>query len=181
VFRATHGSQMIDVDNNKYVDFSMGFGSLLSGHCHPLFVTAIENQLKSGRSLSHSFFSIESQSITVHTVEFSQHTCLEKKNLRKSSLLFFRCFLHKQVLNFVLFCFFFFSLGSLFTTASELHAEVAEQLVRRFPIDKVRFTNSGTEATHDAIRVARTFTGRDKINKVEGGKTWVEGGEKIEQ
>ena len=40
---------------------------------------------------------------------------------------------------------------------------------RRFaPMDMVRFTNSGTEATMDALRLARAFTGRDKIVKVEG-------------
>ena len=36
-------------------------------------------------------------------------------------------------------------------------------------VDKIRFTNSGTEATLNAIRLARAFTGRHKIAKVEGG------------
>lgn len=36
-------------------------------------------------------------------------------------------------------------------------------------VDKIRFTNSGTEATLNAIRAARAFTGRHKIAKVEGG------------
>jgi len=35
-------------------------------------------------------------------------------------------------------------------------------------MDKVRMVNSGTEATMSAIRVARGFTGRDKIIKFEG-------------
>ncbi|MGE0305976.1 MAG: aspartate aminotransferase family protein [Acidimicrobiia bacterium] len=59
--------------------------------------------------------------------------------------------------------------GTLFVTPCELNADVAEALQDRFAVDLVRFTNSGTEATMDAIRVARGFTGRDKMVKVEGG------------
>ncbi len=45
--------------------------------------------------------------------------------------------------------------GTLFVTPSELNADVAELLVERFGFDLVRFTNSGTESTMDAIRVPR--------------------------
>lgn len=59
--------------------------------------------------------------------------------------------------------------GTLFVTPSENNAEVAELLGARYGLPMWRFTNSGTEATMDAIRVARGATGRDKIVKVEGG------------
>ncbi len=59
--------------------------------------------------------------------------------------------------------------GTLFVTPCESNADVAENLKARFGMELVRFTNSGTEATHDAIRAARAFTGRDRIVKVEGG------------
>ena len=59
--------------------------------------------------------------------------------------------------------------GTLFVTPCELNADVAEMLAARYKLPMWRFTNSGTEATMDAIRVARGFTGRDKIVKVEGG------------
>lgn len=59
--------------------------------------------------------------------------------------------------------------GTLFVTPCEANAEVAEMLAARYNLDLWRFTNSGTEATMDAIRVARGVTGRDKIVKVEGG------------
>ncbi|MFZ9930352.1 MAG: aspartate aminotransferase family protein [Ilumatobacteraceae bacterium] len=59
--------------------------------------------------------------------------------------------------------------GTLFVTPCELNAEVAELLGERYGLPMWRFTNSGTEATMDAIRVARGATGRDKIVKVEGG------------
>jgi glutamate-1-semialdehyde 2,1-aminomutase len=53
------------------------------------------------------------------------------------------------------------------TTASE--ADLAELVVRAFPsIDKLRFVNSGTEATMSAIRLARAFTGRKLVVKFEG-------------
>ncbi|HEV3463793.1 MAG TPA: aminotransferase class III-fold pyridoxal phosphate-dependent enzyme, partial [Actinomycetota bacterium] len=45
---------------------------------------------------------------------------------------------------------------------------LAEELCARFKLDQMRFTNSGTEATMDAIRLARGVTGRDKIVKIEG-------------
>ncbi len=59
--------------------------------------------------------------------------------------------------------------GTLFVTPCELNADVAELLAERYGLPMWRFTNSGTEATMDAIRVARGVTGRDKIVKVEGG------------
>ena len=59
--------------------------------------------------------------------------------------------------------------GTLYVTPCELNAEVAELLADRYGLPMWRFTNSGTEATMDAIRVAKGATGRDKIVKVEGG------------
>ena len=61
------------------------------------------------------------------------------------------------------------ALGTAFTFPSEEQALVAEELKRRFRADLIRFSNSGTEATMDAIRVARGYTGREKIVKFEGG------------
>ena len=45
---------------------------------------------------------------------------------------------------------------------------LGEAICERFNAEQVRFVNSGTEATMDAIRVARAATGRDKIIKMEG-------------
>jgi len=59
--------------------------------------------------------------------------------------------------------------GTLFVTPCEGNADVAELLAQRYGLPMWRFTNSGTEATMDAIRVARAATGRHKIVKVEGG------------
>ncbi len=59
--------------------------------------------------------------------------------------------------------------GTLFVTPCEGNTRVAELLAARYGLDMWRFTNSGTEATMDAIRVARAATGRDRIVKVEGG------------
>src|SRR5580704_5470808 len=46
-------------------------------------------------------------------------------------------------------------------------AVVAEELARRFKQPQWRFTNSGTESTLDAVRLARGFTGRDRLIKIE--------------
>jgi glutamate-1-semialdehyde 2,1-aminomutase len=59
--------------------------------------------------------------------------------------------------------------GTIFTFPSEETAVAAEEIRRRFGMDLVRFGNSGTEVTMDGIRIARGFTGREKIVKFEGG------------
>jgi glutamate-1-semialdehyde 2,1-aminomutase len=58
--------------------------------------------------------------------------------------------------------------GTHFAVTTEDAVALAEELCRRFRLERVRFTNSGTEATMDAIRVARGVTGRDVICKIEG-------------
>jgi glutamate-1-semialdehyde 2,1-aminomutase len=59
--------------------------------------------------------------------------------------------------------------GTCFPGSSEPQLRLAHLLCDRIPsVDLVRFTNSGTEATLNAIRAARTFTGRRRIAKVDG-------------
>jgi len=59
--------------------------------------------------------------------------------------------------------------GMLFVTPSPTSTDAAERICKRFGIDQVRFTNSGTESTMYAVRVARSVTKRMGILKVEGG------------
>jgi glutamate-1-semialdehyde 2,1-aminomutase len=59
-------------------------------------------------------------------------------------------------------------LGTQFALPTEDSIVVAEHLARSFKLPKWRFVNSGSEATMDAIRVARAFTGRDTIMKIFG-------------
>ena len=59
--------------------------------------------------------------------------------------------------------------GTCYTFPVEDGVALAEEIKQRFGADLVRFSNSGTEATMDAIRVARGYTGREKIIKFEGG------------
>ena len=59
--------------------------------------------------------------------------------------------------------------AALYVTPCELDAEVAELLAERYGLPMWRPTNSGTEATMDAIRLARGVTKREKLVKVEGG------------
>lgn len=60
------------------------------------------------------------------------------------------------------------SMGTHFAATTEKAVEFGEEVCRRFNLEAIRFTNSGTEATMDAIRVARAATGRDVICKIEG-------------
>ncbi len=61
------------------------------------------------------------------------------------------------------------SMGSSFGTPCELETELARRICERVPAtEKVRFVNSGTEATMSAIRLARGATGRDEIVKIDG-------------
>ena len=58
--------------------------------------------------------------------------------------------------------------GTHFAVTTEVTVALAEEICRRFRLEQIRFVNSGTEATMDAIRVARAATGRDRILKIEG-------------
>jgi glutamate-1-semialdehyde 2,1-aminomutase len=59
--------------------------------------------------------------------------------------------------------------GLSFPGPTEHEIRLAEMLTRRIPsLESVRFTNSGTEATMNAVRLARAFTGRPKLAKFEG-------------
>jgi len=60
------------------------------------------------------------------------------------------------------------SRGTHFAVTTEEGIAFGEEIARRFNLEMVRFANSGTEATMDAIRVARAATGRDVVCKIEG-------------
>jgi glutamate-1-semialdehyde 2,1-aminomutase len=58
--------------------------------------------------------------------------------------------------------------GSAFNAPTEVEIELAEEIRGRLPsVELMRFTNSGTEATMFAMRVARAFTGRDRIARFD--------------
>lgn len=59
--------------------------------------------------------------------------------------------------------------GTMYGMPHTLELELAEEICARFPVEEVRFGNSGTEATMHSIRLARGATERDKIIKMEGG------------
>jgi glutamate-1-semialdehyde 2,1-aminomutase len=58
--------------------------------------------------------------------------------------------------------------GTSFGAATAGEVELAEEIVARTPVEKVRLVNSGTEATMSAVRLARAFTGRRLIVKFAG-------------
>ena len=60
--------------------------------------------------------------------------------------------------------------GTAFAAANPIEVELATLLCERIQsLDLVRFCNSGTEATMFAMRLARSFTGRPKVARIEGG------------
>jgi glutamate-1-semialdehyde 2,1-aminomutase len=60
--------------------------------------------------------------------------------------------------------------GSTFGAPTEVEVELARQVVAAVPtLELVRFVSSGTEAVMSAVRLARAFTGRDKVLKFVGG------------
>ncbi|AXG14875.1 aspartate aminotransferase family protein [Intrasporangium calvum] len=104
---SARGAWLTDVDGNRLLDLSMGFGAMLVGHLNPVVVEHVT------RALTDT--------------------------------------------------------GTLFVTPSPQATDVAERFQRRFGLDLLRFTNSGTESLMYAIRAARAYTRRKAIIKIEGG------------
>ena len=100
------GSQIIDVDGNKYVDLVLSYGPMIIGHRHKKVQKAVHKALKNGYS---------------------------------------------------------------FGASTEKEITLAKIVCDAFPgMDKVRFVNSGTEAVLSGVRLARAYTGKDKIIKFSG-------------
>src|SRR3984885_3972084 len=59
--------------------------------------------------------------------------------------------------------------GTMFGMPHDAENALAEEICARLPVGMVRFSNSGTECTMHAVRLARAATGRDRIIKMEGG------------
>jgi glutamate-1-semialdehyde 2,1-aminomutase len=105
-FKGGEGAYLIDVDDNRYVDYVGAWGPLILGHGHEKVIAAIETQLQQG-------------------------------------------------------------IG--FGASTEAEVEIAKRICKLVhSIDQVRLVTSGTEATMSAIRLARGYTGRDKVVKFEG-------------
>jgi glutamate-1-semialdehyde 2,1-aminomutase len=100
-----HGSRVVDVDGNEYVDFHNGYGAMAVGHAHPRIAEVVSERVR---------------------------------------------------------------LGTHFAQPTEDSIAVAEHLQQRFGLPLWRFGNSGTESTLDAVRLARAYTGRDVLFKIEG-------------
>ena len=60
-------------------------------------------------------------------------------------------------------------IGTLFGMPHGMELELADEICARFPVEMVRFGNSGSEVTQYALKLARAVTGRAKIVKMEGG------------
>ncbi|MDP3558843.1 MAG: glutamate-1-semialdehyde 2,1-aminomutase [Legionellaceae bacterium] len=105
-FKQGQGPYLIDVDNNRYIDYVGSWGPLILGHCHPKVIAAASHTLNYGMS---------------------------------------------------------------FGAPTELEVQLAEKIITLMPsIEKIRMVNSGTEATMTAIRLARGYTNRNKIIKLNG-------------
>jgi glutamate-1-semialdehyde 2,1-aminomutase len=101
------GSKIWDLDGNRYIDYAMGSGPLLLGHCPDAVVEAVRRQIE---------------------------------------------------------------LGSTLYVINPLAIQLAEKIIAVFPCaELVRFIGTGSEAAHYALRLARAYTGRDKVLKFEGG------------
>ena len=100
------GSRKWTVDGQELIDYWMVHGALFLGHCHPVIVNAVNEQIQR---------------------------------------------------------------GTHYGACHELEIRWAELVQRLIPsAERVRFTNSGTEATHLALRLARAHTGKSKVVKFEG-------------
>src|SRR5262245_19930630 len=101
------GAEIVDVDQNRYVDLLMGAGPLLLGHSHPRVVEAVREQAA-------------------------------------------------RLVNPMM--------------PTELSHQYAARIRKHMPyLERLRFTNTGSEATRTALRIARAVTGRITVAQFEGG------------
>src|SRR5205823_12557564 len=101
------GSRIYDAAGKEYLDYMLGSGPLILGHCRLEVVDAVQRQA---------------------------------------------------------------AFGSTYFALNEPAIELAEMIVESVPCgEAIRFQTTGGEATFAALRIARAFTGRDKILKFEGG------------
>ncbi len=105
VVKKGEGAYIWDQDDNRYIDYRLGFGPVILGHAYKEVIDRVADGLK---------------------------------------------------------------MGNTFAMTNELEINVAEKIRKMTGVDMVRYANSGTEATMGAIRVARAWTGREKILKFEG-------------
>src|SRR5262245_56051836 len=101
------GSKVYDAAGKEYLDYMLGSGPLLLGHCRPEVVEAVQREA---------------------------------------------------------------ARGSAYFALNEPAIRLAETIVEAVPCgEAIRFQTTGSEATFAAVRLARAFTGRDKVLKFEGG------------
>lgn len=106
--RRASGAHLWDVDDNRYIDFLLAWGTLLLGHGHPAVRQAIIDQMTEDGTL-------------------------------------------------------------IFGAPHQREADLARAVLRHFPsARRLRFTNSGLEATLLSLRLAIAFTGRPRVAKFEG-------------
>ena len=100
------GPRLWDVDGNEYLDYVLGWGPVILGHCHPALIDAVTVQM---------------------------------------------------------------GLGQTFGSGHRLEYEAAEAVCAAMPgVERVLWSNTGTEAVQSALRLARAVTGRQLILKFEG-------------
>ncbi len=99
------GAYIWDADDNRYIDYRLGFGPIILGHAYPAVTQAVCEAIQHGTTFA-------------------------------------------------------------FTTPWEI--ELAERFTRMTGMDQVRLSNTGTEATMHALRIARAYTGRERFIKFEG-------------
>ncbi len=105
VFVRAEGCYVFDADENRYIDYRLGFGPIILGHGYPAVVERVTNAIKD---------------------------------------------------------------GTLYAATHPLEISVGERIKRLTGLDKVRYANSGSEATMHALRIARAYTNRDRFIKFEG-------------
>ncbi|KAJ6875860.1 hypothetical protein NC652_035284 [Populus alba x Populus x berolinensis] len=149
VFDSVKGSHMKDIDGNDYIDYVGSWGPAIIGHADDevlFFFTAI---------CIFSIYERLSFCESLGTQDCSHSVLLEKWRIVKSRVLAALSETMKK--------------GTSFGAPCLLENVLAEMVIKAVPsIEMVRFVNSGTEACMGVLRLARAYTGREKIIKFEG-------------
>ena len=155
------GACVWDVEGRRYVDLVQSYGAIIAGHAHPAVVEAVQRAAADGTSYGAP---------TEREVRLAEEIGARVPSCRMVRLVSSGT---EATMSAIRVARGFTGRPKVVKFAGNYHGHgdllLAEAICERVPsVEQVRLVSSGTEATMSAVRVARGFTGRDRVGKFAG-------------